>query len=168
VCIGLSKDEVRLQLIGRLGKITALNGAAISSRYRLDYEIYYLKKCFEQKSEAQLSDELMRRLHPRYEGLLELHGQPVFDLNASSGKIKDHLFDVTLLAVDESRSIVKRLPGTTKIRVLKTVIQKTLGVQLKRQQLFIENNYELDDEMRDLSFYCSDGSTQLKINVRQI
>lgn len=167
---GLDKDDIRLQLLGRLGKITVLNGAAINQRYRLDYEIYYLKKCYEQRAEGLFADEdSMRRQHPRFEELLEKHGQPVFDLNASSGKIKDHLFDVMLTALDGAgRSVVKRLPGTTKIRVLKSVIQKTLGIPLKRQQLLIENDYELDDDMRDLLFYSIDGSTQIQINIKQI
>lgn len=63
----MGKEDARVLLIGRLGKILQLNGSSVGGRERLDYEIYYLSLCA--VNPLELSQSLS--CHPRYAELVE-------------------------------------------------------------------------------------------------
>ena len=75
----LSTKSSRYLIIGRIQKLTKLNGSDVKESERKDAEKYYLQQCYSEFVELQNSNEKHDQFleeNPRYNELLNLFGTP--------------------------------------------------------------------------------------------
>ena len=60
------REAIRDQIIGRLSRVSVINGSVYSIRQRDDTELYYMKKCLKEKLEKNWSEEELATQHRRY------------------------------------------------------------------------------------------------------
>ena len=154
---------LRLQLIGRLPRLVALNRSRIKPRERIDAEKYYLLVCYQafmRLAEADRPAGGPAALFPRYTELVAEHGDPADTVNAlqrqlvepQGSTLASKLVEVTLVhaepmadgqapdaapapAAAAGASVLSSLPG---VRVLGSVhkkISSSLTVQATRMML---------------------------------
>jgi hypothetical protein len=155
----MTRETIRFELIGRMSRLQVINGTQVTPRYRMDGEIIYIKKCHEWMLSQNQTEEQLHQEHPRYRELVEMHGEPAQEnKRLTSSILKDRLSDI-YVHVDD-KEIVKRLPSTTQVRNLRNMIQKLTRIPVRQQRLLVNNEgaqqekaIEMDDDLRDLSFY---------------
>lgn len=156
-----SNPDVPATLTARLGKVLVLNGSKLSNRRRLDAELWYLNQCFKEKDIQNFSI-----IHPRYEELVALHGEPVaVPLELSSNVLKDRLLVLNLKYKDQI--IQKKLTSTYKVRALKMLMNKLFKVNASRSQICLiqETIVQLDDEWKELSWYDVKTGNDLELRI---
>ncbi|CAO3652307.1 unnamed protein product [Mucor hiemalis] len=171
------------QTVGRIGKLTVVDGNSLTNRERVDYERFYLKSCVKDGN----THEAIASIHPRYPELCKIHGEPNLQENSreASVALKDRLFNIVLtqrtISSDDllsiqykkdlpelNASVSKRFLPTMTIRNLKNMIQRLLKIPAARQQLILLQPIDLEDRdlitmdindnLRDLKFYnINDG-----------
>ncbi|XP_065892682.1 tubulin-specific chaperone E-like [Dysidea avara] len=164
----------RQLIIARLGGITSLNNSEINPNERKASERYYIKRYAQKWMDSQATEDSKRSFsmeHPRYTQLTEVHGLPdVAVSQQSTGRltVKDSLLSLTFLCPDDpsQKQVVKKLPGTITVMKLKALLFRLYKVDSTSQKLSYKDSkgqeYELNDDMKDLSFYSvSNGDTIL-------
>lgn len=171
------------QTVGRIGKLTVVDGNTLTNRERIDYERFYLKSCVKDGN----THEAIALIHPRYPELCKIHGEPNLQEKSKEASValKDRLFNIVLtqrsinpndlLSIqfkkdlpELTNSVSKRFLPTMTIRNLKNMIQRLLKVPAARQQLILLQPIDLEDRdlitmdindnLRDLKFYnINDG-----------
>ncbi|ORX80350.1 RNI-like protein [Basidiobolus meristosporus CBS 931.73] len=175
VVSGSSEANARAMLIGRLGKLTNLNGTQITASERADLERFYLSSI---AKEALENPELV---HPRYQELCQLHGAPVAAKNPlnDSNKLKDRLLAITITKREHKdaepiKTVKKKLLGTMTIRSLKSLLQKLLQVPANQQMLYRRYlngaegqaqilDYPMDDDLREINYYGLESGEEILV-----
>ncbi|KAI8387323.1 hypothetical protein BD560DRAFT_382107 [Blakeslea trispora] len=180
-------------IVGRIKKLTTVNGNTLTSRERTDLERYYLKFCVK---DGTTKDEITK-VHPRYLELCSKHGEPDLgmQLKESSTALKDRLIDITLTTREIASSasdlvslkhqselpplissLQKKFLKTMTVRNMKNMIQRLMKIPAANQHLLLiqsitgENERDLivmdvEDDLRDLKFYgISDGDEILIVS----
>ena len=99
-------------LIARIGQIKTLHGTLISERDRLDAELLYLKKSHLEL--ANHTNTAFSQLHPRYNELIEKHGEPqISEMELQGGTINDNLIELLILDKLNNKRLRKKLPSKT-------------------------------------------------------
>ena len=174
-------DEVARQLIiARISSIKTLNATAITSSERKWAEIDYLKKygqgwlqISKLDNGPEKSDSLKTFLdgHNRYDEIVKTYGEP----DPSDGVKVDTTLKASLLRlkirspdVIGSAETVKKIPSSMNVRALRALLQRLYKRQAGNTKLRIsllsdtEDEVEIDNDMRDISFYSvKDGDTLL-------
>ena len=154
-------SDVPATLTARLGKVLVLNGSKLSARRRLDAEIWYLNQCFKERDDLDFAN-----IHPRYEELVKLHGEPIaVPKELSSNVLKDRLLVINLKYKDQS--IQKKMTSTYKVRALKMLMNKLFKVNTSVSKVFLiqETITELDDEWKDLAWYDVKTGNDLELRM---
>lgn len=156
-------SDIPATLTARLGRVSVLNGSKLSHRRRLDAELWYINQCFKEKDIPNFEN-----IHPRYEDLVKLHGEPVaVPIELSSNVLKDRLLVVNLKY--KGHSIQKKLTSTFKVRALKMLMTKLFKINSTNSQMFLiqetETETELDDEWKDLSWYDVKSGNELELRA---
>ena len=163
----VNQYDARQELIARVARCSTLNGSGVTAKERKAAERAYLKKYGQEwlasggNTGTSQTDSNFVIKHPRYLSLLEAHGVPE-GLGTSSSKvntIKSSLIVVTIKCVNDTdrQSVTKKLPATMTISKLKGLLQRLFKVSPSSQILsYVDQNgheVELDDDLRQLSFY---------------
>ena len=153
-------DDVQATLTARLGKIKVLNGSKLSDRRRLDAELWYLNQSYKEKDTPNFD-----QIHPRYQELVNIHGEPVaVPLELSSNILKDRLLTINIKY--ENQTIQKKFTSTVKVRSLKALISKLFRISLPSIQIYLiqdEGDMELEDEWKDLAWYDVKNGSEIKL-----
>ncbi|XP_010246137.1 PREDICTED: tubulin-folding cofactor E isoform X2 [Nelumbo nucifera] len=149
----------RFFLIARLARVQILNGSEVSPRERKESEIRYVRFVMT-KMEGNIEE--IKRLHPRFAELKELHGiEDEKPLAAAGGpqKMASGLLSVTLkcvgASIGEKQSLSKKLPATTTVGRLKVLCESFFHLKSIKMKLFLQEEGSplpllLDDEMASL------------------
>ncbi|XP_067033872.1 tubulin-specific chaperone E-like isoform X2 [Acropora muricata] len=161
----------RQELLARLPSLTSLNGSPVNSKERETAERAYLKKYAQAwldaggkvtEEQASVLKPMFVELHPRYAELVKVHGVPpeAERTQKASKTLKDSLISVTITCPDvpDKKSVLRKLPGTMTIGKLKGLLYRLFKVDITDQQLYcvdskLGREVELDDDLRQLSFY---------------
>ncbi|XP_029204560.2 tubulin-specific chaperone E-like isoform X2 [Acropora millepora] len=161
----------RQELLARLPSLTSLNGSPVNSKERETAERAYLKKYAQAwldaggkvtEEQASVLKPMFVELHPRYAELVKVHGVPpeAERTQKTSKTLKDSLISVTITCPDvpDKKSVLRKLPGTMTIGKLKGLLYRLFKVDITDQQLYcvdskLGREVELDDDLRQLSFY---------------
>ncbi|XP_074636357.1 tubulin-specific chaperone E-like isoform X4 [Acropora palmata] len=161
----------RQELLARLPSLTSLNGSPVNSKERETAERAYLKKYAQAwldaggkvtEEQASVLKPMFVELHPRYAELVKIHGVPpeAERTQKASKTLKDSLISVTITCPDvaDKKSVLRKLPGTMTIGKLKGLLYRLFKVDITDQQLYcvdskLGREVELDDDLRQLSFY---------------
>ena len=157
-----NNPDVAATLAARLGKVLVLNGSKLSSRRRLDAELWYINQGFKEKDIPNFD-----LVHPRYQELIQLHGEPVaVPIELSSNILKDRLLVLNLKHKD--KTIQKKLTSTFKVRALKMLMNKLFKVNSSDSQIILleEPVIELDDEWKDLAWYDVKTGHELELLIK--
>lgn len=175
----ISEYEARLELIARVAKCSKLNQTEVTVKERQAAERAYLKKYGKDwlasggnlnNLQSSVNSDFMVN-HPRYMFLLQRHGVPegVEMLPSTAIALKDNLVVVTIACVNdvEKQSVMKKLPCTMTISKLKGLLQRIFKIQPVRQSLFCVDQtgheIEMDDDLRQLSFYSVKSGDTIKL-----
>ncbi|KAI8391617.1 uncharacterized protein BYT42DRAFT_201605 [Radiomyces spectabilis] len=177
----LPPEHATSQVVGRIKKLTVVDGNTLVGRERSDFERFYLKLCAKDGD----THETIAKIHPRYTELCKLHGEPDLQSSANSGTrntlLTNRLISITftrrpinseaMLVETKKRhelplptlSIEKKVLPTMMIRNVRNIIQKLLHIPASQQQLYLLQSspmdgetfisMELSDNLRDLKFY---------------
>ncbi|KAJ8625342.1 hypothetical protein MRB53_033872 [Persea americana] len=150
----------RFVLIARLAKVQILNGSEVSPRERKDSEIRYVRLVMT-KMQSHNPEEI-KRLHPRFSELKELHGiedeKPSTALTGPQ-KMAAGLLSITLkwvgVSLGEKPPLTKKLPATTTVGKLKVLCESFFKLKSIKPKLFLQEEGSplpllLDDEMASL------------------
>ncbi|KAL9232329.1 hypothetical protein vseg_007453 [Gypsophila vaccaria] len=131
----------RFVLIARLAKVEVLNGSEVSRRERKESEIRYVRLVM---SKLHVSEEEIKRCHPRYYELRSLHGlEEEMPSNSGAGpqKMSSGLLTITLKCVGASMGekvpLTKKLPATTTIGKLKILSESFFKLKNAKIKLFL-------------------------------
>ncbi|KAK3810001.1 MAG: hypothetical protein J3Q66DRAFT_62075 [Benniella sp.] len=166
---GRDRHDARVTTIAKMPHLQNMNGSEITSKNRIDAELYYLKQVG--MLTKGMDQAAIRSLHPQFERLCGIHGSPDVSeeyLKATSEMLKDRLLALTLVSKDSINGTVKasfqkNLLGTMKVKSLKNLAQKLMRIPAMRQDLVFltdDPDYEnvkvevwLSDDMREISYY---------------
>ncbi|XP_058090068.1 tubulin-folding cofactor E [Magnolia sinica] len=151
----------RFVSIARLAKVQILNGSEVSLRERKESEIRYVRLVLS-KLQSDNPEEI-KRLHPRFTELKELHG--IEDEKPSAGKsgpqkMASGLLSITLkcvgASIGEKPPIIKKLPAATTVGKLKALCESFFKLKSIKPKLFLQEEGSplpllLDDEMASLT-----------------
>jgi Leucine-rich repeat (LRR) protein len=158
----LAVDKQRVFIIGKLSRLTKLAGSAISEKRRRDAEIYYLHHSIEDFEKADFKE-----LHPRYEELCQMYGTPV---RKNEDRFMDRVFQLKFVDPILGLSAEKKVPKTTSIRNLKSILAKSLygnnwNRYIRMPVLWVDSgDLVLSDEMKNLEYYGIDNGNTLKFS----
>ncbi|KAJ8906970.1 hypothetical protein NDN08_003453 [Rhodosorus marinus] len=126
----INDDFLRQGVIGRLEKLTILNGSDITVDDRLEAEKAYLGEVLRsEKSRSNpglSSDGRIGRLRKKY-SMFSAESLPSSEVKAVS-KIADQLIQVNMRLID-GPTVTKRLPGSTDLKRLRLVCQKIFRIK---------------------------------------
>ncbi len=165
----------RQMIIGRVSKLTSLNGSTVRERERIDSEKTYLRKALGERvaSEASGSGSCatfdMAARHPRYAALVAKHGEPAVARAADGpkGGLAEDVITVTIRCVAPSLAMnaphTRKLPLSLTIRNLKLICQQLFTLAAAKQRLHFRDTVgasrdgplpeELSDDSRTLAYY---------------
>ncbi|KAK9710400.1 hypothetical protein K7432_008436, partial [Basidiobolus ranarum] len=170
---GSSEANARAIIIGRVGKLTSLNGTQITVSERADLERFYLS------SIAKEIVESPENIHPRFKELCQIHGAPVVakKLSTDSNKLKDRLIAITITKraskdAEPTKTIKKKVLGNMTIRSLKNLLQKLLQIPANQQELYRRSridsgsevqivDYEMNDDLREIDYYGVEAGEEI-------
>ncbi|KAI8145852.1 hypothetical protein BJV82DRAFT_602482 [Fennellomyces sp. T-0311] len=167
-----SPEHAAVHIIGRIKRLTVVDGNTLMGRERDDSERYYLKLC---TRDAPTHEEIAR-IHPRYKELCDVHGEPnLGEKTEKAATLNDRLIGVIIThrpalplnakskaeLGEPIKSVEKRLLATMLIRNLRNIVQKLFRIPASRQRLYLLQHapsgelmaMDLNDELRDLRFY---------------
>ncbi|KAI8985852.1 hypothetical protein BDB01DRAFT_786539 [Pilobolus umbonatus] len=175
----MKKEVQSAQVLGRIKNITILNGISISPKERVDLERYYLANC---TKEGKTHQEIASK-NPRYPELCKEHGEPNLQVNSkeTSAALKDRLITITITIRNNINAddllkiklrqqlpppedkVTKRILPTMTIRNVKHLIQRLLKIPANKQQLYLIQGIDHEDQdvmimdicddLRDIKFY---------------
>ncbi|KAG0267327.1 hypothetical protein DFQ27_008887 [Actinomortierella ambigua] len=168
----------RTNIVARCPNLTMLNGNEITAKERMSSELYYLN--YVGMATVGVDKELMKRYHPRYEALCEIHGAPDTSeetRKAQSEMLKDRLMTLKI-AVRETEggatkmTLERKLLETMTVRSLKNLVQKLAKLPALRQEIcfWVPSPIKegqmvkvvLADDLRMLSYYdVKDGQEMI-------
>lgn len=151
ICVTIDIQQRLSSLVGRLAKMTRIEGSSVSSSRRRDSECYYLNQAHLDIDKPGFQD-----LHPRYQELCEIHGTPVTAKLDTT--VADRLIQVTLKG--DGNALEKKLPKQTTVRAFKTIIARSLQPKTWQKALtgtVVWHNdgkaISMTDELKSLDFY---------------
>jgi len=186
---GVTPSIARLEIIGRMGRLTALNGSSVRSAERRDAEIRYVQLML-----AELDEELKRQpgsdpdaagdaarrvladRHPRYVQLYEKYGSSVTRAGSGAGGSGTGVGGPSIVEVQikciapsagERPPTFRRLPVSMTVAKVCMLCEKLYGVPAIKQALSLvlasaEDDFPvpLENGRDDLAFLgVQDGST---------
>lgn len=162
----------RQMIIGRVAKLTSLNGSTVRERERIDSEKTYLRKALGERVASEASAETafdMAARHPRYAALVAKHGEPVVARAADGpkGGLAEDVITVTIRCVAPSLAMnaphTRKLPLSLTVRNLKLICQQLFTLAAAKQRLHFRDTVgasrdgplpeELADDSRTLAYY---------------
>jgi len=187
--ISACKDEeiARQMTIARISSLKFLNGTSINQSERKWAEIDYLKTFgqkwiaiskIENSEEKQTSLQEFLQEHNRYDSIVKIYGEPEPGDGAKvDTSIKASLLRLKIRSPDiiGSAETVKKIPSSMNVRALRALLTRLYKTQAGGNKLRIslvscnngsngdkEQEVEIDNDMRDISFYSvSDGDSLL-------
>ncbi|KAJ4960458.1 hypothetical protein NE237_020368 [Protea cynaroides] len=164
----------RFSLIARLAKVEILNGSEVSPRERKESEIRYVRFVM---TKMQGNTEEIKKLHPRFMQLKELHGIEDEKQSAVAGgpqKMAAGLLSLTLkcvgASIGEKPPLTKKLPATTTVGKLKILCESIFKLKSFKLKLFLQEEGSpmpllLDDEMNSLIELGAGNESTILIDV---
>ena len=187
--ISACKDEeiARQMTIARISSLKFLNGTSINQSERKWAEIDYLKTFgqkwiaiskLENEEEKQKSLQEFLQEHNRYDTIVKIYGEPEPGDGAKvDTSIKASLLRLKIRSPDiiGSAETVKKIPSSMNVRALRALLTRLYKTQAGGNKLRIslvscnngsngdnDQEVEIDNDMRDISFYSvSDGDSLL-------
>ncbi|KAJ3013566.1 hypothetical protein HKX48_005677 [Thoreauomyces humboldtii] len=160
---GVSTDDLHSFLVGRLGKLTHINGSLVTPQIRRDAELYYLARCAKDALDLSVDDLLV--LHPRYEDLVSEHGAPVVaPASATSTVLKDRVVVVSLVC--GQRKARKKIPGNMNVRPLRVMASRMFGLKGHVRLIRMDpegGEVEMEDDLRDVDFYGLVAGEEIRV-----
>ncbi|CDW74583.1 UNKNOWN [Stylonychia lemnae] len=177
----------RQQVTARLQFLKNLNGSAIEEGERKDAEIIYMKKSYEDyirenkiEVKLELNDEnLMKHMmenQPRWYELVEIYGNPIdmVSLKQDAKNIASTSAKIKLISQCTStngKTLEKKLITSMTVGALKAMCAKLFKIEVIRQSLIYKEEscepYELDEDLRQLSFYSIRDGGEIAIIEKQ-
>ncbi|KAF8892438.1 hypothetical protein BD779DRAFT_1621101 [Infundibulicybe gibba] len=132
--------------VARIPTLDVLDGAAISSRERIDCELFYMSQIAQ--SEIATEDERCQA-HPRWQELCQKHGRP--DLAAPKGKASRNKLSSRLIELNMYRSaspkpnyphsatdpITLRVLPSTSLQILRRKVCKIMGYHVDSSNILL-------------------------------
>ena len=148
-------------LIARITKLKRLNGSYISTRNRLDAELYYLTQCLKEKDHQDFQN-----LHPRYEELVSIHGEPTLaPIALTSSILKDKVMLITLKY--GGKSMERKLMGNMKLKAVRNLLYKLFKINpLASAQIYLnssDSRMQLEDDFKEMSWYDIEQGHELEL-----
>ncbi|XP_019631019.1 PREDICTED: tubulin-specific chaperone E-like [Branchiostoma belcheri] len=178
------KMAVRLLLIARIGGLRTCNRSQVTVKERETAELDYIKKYGlvwlkaggdpePDKNKPTLD---FQQTHPRFAELIAKYGAPnKMELEPVTTALKKALISVKIVCPSKGDKVYnKKLPGTMTVQKLKILIQRLVKVNITDQKLSytsgkedLEDNpeIELDNDMRDLTFYSIENGDIISVQV---
>ena len=165
-------NNVRQYAVARIRGLISFNGSEVRKKEREDAEKYYLKQCGREKTSNPSLE--ITTLHPRYNELVKIYGDPCEADNANQGVTKVSNEFVVLYIKNVAASVVsssqghvveKKIPYGFTIQKLKLMCQRLFKLEASKQRLFyIDVGHSLPeplgDDFKDIDFYAvKDGGT---------
>eukprot|EP00668_Euglena_longa_P011867 GGOE01014287.1.p1 GENE.GGOE01014287.1~~GGOE01014287.1.p1 ORF type:complete len:504 (+),score=198.82 GGOE01014287.1:40-1512(+) len=190
---GLTLVQARMLVIPRLPQLEMLNNSRINPKERSDAHRLFLQACA-QELRTQFGVEHHRddcsdvpkefcQRHPQYTTLVRTVANPLPEASQhtplqggstapSIALIMRSLAPATMAKGDKPR----RFPPTHTVGKLKSAFQALYGTPSERQRLVAKVNtgdgipfaYDLDDDFKDLQFYCLIDGTIVEMHERDL
>lgn len=168
------EKAARAQIIARLKYLERYRGGDISQGERKDCEVYYMKQVYNEyikevgKAETLEDEKLLKYMmekHPRWYELAEIYGSPIDELNSVKQKgksIKSNAMKVQIVSKlpdSEGKTLKKKLLEKMTVGQLKHLVCKLFKVDildftLNFKQEEVDQLYELEEDIKELSYYC--------------
>lgn len=159
---GMSVQQSRHNTIARIESITTLNNSDITSIERHDAELYYVSTyskdwqlAVDPISKAIINSDFFKE-HPRFSKLIEKSGEPM----SRQPPLTNTFYDVIIKCPDDStkKEYKKKLPMSLQLLKFKGILQRLYGINSSDQIISYVTKeggfeYEMDDNMRSISFY---------------
>ena len=152
-------DNVRYEMVGRMGNVTVLNGSMVQKEERWDSELAYLRKITDALAEAGLSlqeKEVVLNQHPRYVDLVAKYGtlssshedekggnectttssRGRNEKNRVGAALSRSMVELRVVVYGEQeqekpeKEIIKKVPATLTVGRLKPLIERLLRLRL--------------------------------------
>lgn len=152
----LGLDVSRIELISRIKSLTRLNGSDVRTKQRIDSERYYLQRCIADimeknnftnysqwvESKPEFKEEIIKN-YPRYNELVELHGEPI-PSSAQKSSIKelskiDVYFESHAASSCTSAKTKKTLPLSMKVKNVMDYVKRLYKIDIDKQRLYYKN-----------------------------
>jgi hypothetical protein len=174
----------RNTVIARMQYLKNVNGSEVEMGERRDAELHYLKRSYEDylqergiSSKVELNDETliqhMNITHPRWYELVEVYGSPLeigVTLKKEGTNIASTSAKIRLVGVPTGKSLEKKLLLTMTVKELKAMCAKLFKVEILKSKLSYKfedtHEYELDDELRTLSFYSITDGGEVRVDYK--
>ncbi|KAK9433390.1 hypothetical protein V1505DRAFT_337805 [Lipomyces doorenjongii] len=156
---GLAYDDVQLAVIARWASLTALNGAKIDEKERMNAEIFFMAKVAKrQVAEFDLDC-------PRWKQLCDIYGPPV---NSEAGR-RSSVLGIVFLIDSEEKS--RKVPRGLTVQKLKILVAKWYKIPAAFVELALidDDGTELifEDSLREIEFYGVEDGSEIKIRVKR-
>ncbi|KAJ8323829.1 hypothetical protein QVD99_007018 [Batrachochytrium dendrobatidis] len=173
--VSYTRSDLFWIAVGRLERVTLLNGSTVSDRDRLNGELFYLSEAA--KALALSSDpSLFDTIHPRYTALCKVHGTPTLAPTALlSNALKDRLLKLILHHCESGRIIEKKFPATITVRAIKPLLIRLFKINTLHTDhanvmvtwvSAVDGRTEiLKDDLKELAYYDVVSGDTLKIEV---
>ena len=158
-----------------------LNGSEVDMGERRNAELHYLKKAYEEymherkllvKMDLHNEDlvQHMNAAHPRWYELVAVYGNPIemISLKPEGTNIATTSAKVTL-ASDNGKKLDKKLLLNMTVKDLKSMCAKLFKIEVLQQKLVysLESmQYELDEDLRQLSYYSIQEGGLISVKVK--
>eukprot|EP00667_Euglena_gracilis_P007694 EG_transcript_7776 len=188
---GLSPVQARVTVVPRLPRLETLNGSRITPKERADAGRLYLQACAQElrgefgvahhRDDCGDVPEEFRRRHPQYATLVRAGANPLPEAGqhtAAQGGGAMTSINLTMRSVAPA-SMAKgdkprRFPPNHSVAKLKAAFQAVYGTPAEHQRLVARVNtgdgipfaYDLDDDFKDLQFYCLVDGTIVEMHER--
>jgi hypothetical protein len=168
----LTDKYARSQTTAKIASLSTLNREAITSAFRRDAEIMYLRRWLpEYEAFVEGKNANFRQMHPRYEELVELYGLPD-GVQVKKRSIGDKFVTVELCY--EDNKILKKVPRDMRVSNLKMLckglfkLKSPHGIEIiccatKSPQESIR--YPLDQDGQTLHFFSVENNYSLLIKL---
>ncbi|KAF0974939.1 hypothetical protein FDP41_006044 [Naegleria fowleri] len=180
--------NTRQGVIARIKSLQTFNGSEIKKKEREDAEKYYLKQCGRDKmalmsSESSSNSNYMNflEMHPRYEELVSMYGDPCENESSSSATtrvsnefVSLYIKNVAASVASHGHIVEKKIPYGLTIKKLKLMCQRLFKLDTSKQHLFyVDVGHSLpeplSDDFKDIDFYAvKDGGTILMEEIDEV
>lgn len=176
---------VRQRAVAENPAIIAINGSDLKKYDRKDFEIFYLRRTFEDFFKSTNSfyykydfDDFLNNYckdHPSIPRLLKIYGNP-FEMDPNEGKVEQPVIQKNVMLILKITALAgplvgkdpvkKKFPDSTTIVNLKAVLAKLLSIPLEKINVLYrapnrtgEPMEVLEEELKSLSYYsvCNGG-----------
>ena len=172
----LGDKKCRLISIAKIKKLKVMNGSIVREIERKDYEIGYIKECFDEYSKLPTPEPLeayMKKFHPRWSELISMHGSPVEMIRQKVDVMKGSMSINSLsfrfhTKTDLQKVVTKKIPLTLTVRALKGLCSKLFGIPSTEISLVCKGSADstcLSDDLKLLSFYSLEDDSEMIIET---